>query len=151
MADDGSGTRLPLFPLPDLVHFPRTDLRIHVFESRYRRLVRDLVAQEDEESRWLGTVLVKPGHDWPGRRSGAPPEIYPGGTVARLVDFEPLPEGGANILLHGEYRFALERELEPAPYRQALVRTIEEPLLNERDAGVVAVKSGLVDLANELA
>jgi len=51
MADDGSGTRLPLFPLPDLVHFPRTDLRIHVFESRYRRLVRDLVAQEDEESR----------------------------------------------------------------------------------------------------
>jgi uncharacterized protein len=164
MADDGSGTRLPLFPLPDVVHFPRTDLRIHVFESRYRRLVRDLIAQEDEASRWLGTVLLKPGYDRPdGRRQsglqgghhrerpGAPPEIYPGGTAARLIDVEPLPEGGANILLHGEFRFALERELEPAPYRQALVRPIEEPVVNERDAGVVAVKSGLVDLANELA
>jgi Lon protease-like protein len=153
--DDGSGTRLPLFPLPDVVHFPRTDLRIHVFESRYRRLVRDLVAQEDEASRWLGTVLVKPAQDRiggrHGERPGALPEIYPGGTVARLVDFEPLPEGGANILLHGEYRFALERELQPAPYRQGLVRPIEEPLVNESDAGVVAVKSGLVDLASELA
>jgi Lon protease-like protein len=147
MADDGSGTRLPLFPLPDVVHFPRTELRIHVFESRCRRLVRDLVAREDEESRWLGTVLVKPGHHPPG----SPPAIYPGGTAARLVDFAPLPEGGASILLHGEFRFALERELDPAPYRQALVRPIEEPLLNERDAGIVAVKSGLVDLANELA
>ncbi len=147
MADDGSGTRLPLFPLPDVVHFPCTDLRIHVFESRYRRLIRDLVAQEDEESRCVGIVLVKPGPPRPGRA----PEIYPGGTAGRLVDFAPLPDGGADILLRGEFRFELERELEPAPYRQALVRPIEEPWLNERDAGIVAVKSGLVDLANGLA
>jgi Lon protease-like protein len=147
MADDGSGTRLPLFPLPDVVHFPRTDLRLHVFESRYRRLLRELAAQEDEEPRWIGMVLVKPGH----QRPGCPPEIYPGGTAGRLVELEPLPDGGSNILLRGELRFQLERELDPAPYRQALVRLIEEPVLNERDAGIVAVKSGLVELANDLA
>lgn len=146
MADDGSGTRLPLFPLPDVVHFPRTDLRIHVFESRYRRLMREL-AQEDEEPRWIGIVLVKPGPS----RPGCPPEIYPGGTAGRLIELEPLPDGGTNILLRGDFRFQLERELEPAPYRQALVRPIEEPVFDERDAGIVAVKSGLVELANELA
>ncbi len=147
MADDGSGTRLPLFPLADVVLFPRTVLRIHVVETRERRLVRDLVAQEDEESRRIGMVLVKPG----GERSGAAAEIYPGGTAGRLLDVEPLPDGGANILLHGEFRFSLERELAPLPYRQGLVRPIPEPLLNERDAGIVAVRSGLVDLASGLA
>jgi len=147
MADAPSGTRLPLFPLPDVVHFPRTELRIHVFESRHRRLVQDLAAQEDEEARCVGMVLVKPGHHRPGR----PPAIYPGGTAARLVELEPLPEGGASILLHGEFRFELERELDGHPYREGLVRPIEEPRLNEHDAGIVAVKVGLVELANALA
>ncbi|HEY8020741.1 MAG TPA: LON peptidase substrate-binding domain-containing protein [Thermoanaerobaculia bacterium] len=145
MADDGSGTRLPLVPLPDVVHFPRTDLRLHVFEPRSRRLLRDLVAQDEGEPRRIGIVLARPA------RRGSQPEIYPGGTAGRLVELEALPDGGANVLLRGEFRFALERELGSEPYRQGLVRPIEEPLLNESDAGIVAVRAGLVGLANELA
>jgi len=147
MADDGSGTRLPLVPLPDVVHFPRTDLRLHVFEPRSRRLLRDLVAQEEGEPRRIGIVLARPGQP----RRGSQPEIYPGGTAGRLVELEALPDGGANVLLRGEFRFALERELGSEPYRQGLVRPIEEPLLNESDAGIVAVRAGLVGLAAELA
>lgn len=137
MADDGSGTRLPLVPLPDVVHFPRTDLRLHVFEPRSRRLLRDLVAQDEGEPRRIGIVLARPA------RRGSQPEIYPGGTAGRLVELEALPDGGANVLLRGEFRFALERELGSEPYRQGLVRPIEEPLLNESDAGIVAVRAGL--------
>ena len=57
--------RLPIIPLEDVVHFPRTSVRLHVQEPRYRRLVRDLLAQ-DEETRLVGLVLVKPGHEEAG-------------------------------------------------------------------------------------
>ncbi len=143
-------TLLPLFPLPDVVHFPRTELRLHVGEPRYRRLVRDL-ADQDEEDRWVGVVLLKPG--WVQTYEGNP-EIFPGGTAGRLMDIEDLPDGSANILLYGDFRFELERECDSVPYRRALVRPVAEPWLNERDAGIVLVREEILahirDLAAEL-
>jgi Lon protease-like protein len=142
----GDGTRLPLVPLTDLVHFPRTELRLHVVDPSYSRLVEDL-AGLDEDSRWLGVVLLKPG--W-SRDPDGRPEIFPGGTAARVMDLETLPEGRSELLLYGEFRFELQRELGDAPYRQALVRPVEEPWLNETDAGVVAVRQAIVGLLRSL-
>jgi uncharacterized protein len=135
----GDGTRLPLVPLADLVHFPRTELRLHVIDPSYLPLVQDLAGQDDD-SRWLGVVLLKPG--WKRGR----PEIFPGGTAARVMDLETLPDGHSELRLYGEFRFELERELADAPYRQALVRPVEEPWLNERDAGIVAVCQAILEL-----
>lgn len=142
----GDGTRLPLVPLPDLVHFPRTELRLHVIDPSYLRLVQDL-AELDEDSRWLGVVLLRPG--W-NRDPEGRPEIFPGGTAARVIDLETLPDGRSDLLLWGEFRFQVERELGDAPYRQGLVRPVEEPWLNERDAGVVAVRQAIVELLRSL-
>jgi len=144
MADE---TLLPLFPLPDVVHFPRTELRLHVGEPRYRRLVRDLADQE-EEDRWIGVVLLKPG--WVQAYEGNP-EIFPGGTAGRLMDIEDLPDGSANILLYGDFRFELEREYTGEPYRRALVRPVAEPWLNEQDAGIVLVREEILAHTRELA
>src|SRR5262245_886287 len=139
----GDGTRLPLVPLADLVHFPRTELRLHVVDPSYVQLIADLAAL-DEDSRWLGVVLLKPGWD---RGRG---EVYPGGTAARVLDLETLPDGRSDLLLYGEFRFELERELGDEPYRRALVRPVAEPWLNERDAGVVAVRHAIVELLRSL-
>jgi Lon protease-like protein len=143
----GDGTRLPLVPLPDVVHFPRTELKLHVVDPTYLPLVHDLEEQE-EDSRWLGVVLLKPGPrlDPQGRL-----EIFPGGTAARVLDLETRPDGNSDILLYGEFRFELEREIGDAPYRQAVVRPMTEPWLNERDAGVVAVRHDLLELLRALA
>jgi Lon protease-like protein len=141
MADDAS-TCLPLFPLPDVVHFPRTELRLQITEPRYKRLLHDLMEQRDEDARWIGVVLLKPG--WVETYEGRP-EIFPGGTAGRLVDVDLLPDGRANILLYGDYRFELQRELGGGDYRQAVVRPIEEPWLNERDAGIVAVRHAILE------
>jgi len=142
----GDGTRLPLVPLPNVVHFPRTELKLHVLDPTYLQLVRDL-AELDEDSRWLGVVLLKPGPrlDPEGRL-----EIFPGGTAARVVDLETMPDGHSDLLLYGEFRFELEREVGHAAYRQALVRPLEEPWLNERDAGIVAVRRAIVELLRAL-
>ena len=140
-------TLLPLFPLPDVVHFPRTELRLRVNEPRYCRLVRDLEERE-EESRWIGMVLLKPG--WVQSYEGNP-EIFPGGTAGRLMEIEDLPDGSANILLYGDFRFELEREHAGGPYRQAVVRPMAEPWLNERDAGIVVVRDAILGHLHALA
>lgn len=141
-----SETLLPLFPLPDIVHFPRTELRLHVNEPRYCRLVRDL-AEREEENRWIGVVLLKPG--WVQGYEGNP-EVFPGGTAGRLLDVEELPDGSSNILLYGDFRFELEREQAGGPYRQAVVRPVAEPWLNEQDAGIVLVRDSILDLLHTL-
>jgi Lon protease-like protein len=135
---------IPLFPLPNVVHFPGTELKLHIFEPRYRQLVRDLL-EAAPENRWIGMVLFKPG----GGRSEAA-EIFPGGTAGQLVDVDPLPDGRSNILLVGDFRFEVERELPASPYRRAVVRPVLEPRLNEEDPGIVAVRRNLVEAVEVL-
>jgi Lon protease-like protein len=148
--DGGSGKRLPLFPLSDLVHFPHTDLKLEIFEQRYRRLVRDVIDGADAESRRIGLVLLKPGGRRHGDSHSHPPAVFPGGTAGRIVRCEFLPDGRTEVLLHGEFRFELDHEIPGEPYRQALVRPIEEPRWNEGDAGIVLVKRALLALARSL-
>lgn len=140
----GVRPQLPLFPLPDVVHFPRTLLRLHVFEPRYRRLVRDLEERE-ERLRWIGMVLLKSGTE----SAFEPPEIFPRGTAGRLREVEVLPDGRSNIVLEGEFRFTIEKEVPDLslPYRQALVRPLEETELNEADPGVQAVRQEILEMA----
>jgi Lon protease-like protein len=140
--------RIPLVPLSDVVHFPRTALRLRVLEPRYRHLVRDVLEQE-EEVRWVGMVLLKPGR---GRDAAGRPEIFPGGTAGRLLEAEALADGSTQILLLGDFRFELEREVAgEGLYRQAVVRPVFEPPLNEQDAGVVAVRRAVLQIAASLA
>lgn len=139
---------IPLFPLPDVVHFPRTDLRLHIFEPRYRKMIRDVV-DRDEAVRWIGMVLLKPGAE---PDSGAQPEIFPGGTAGRLVDIDYLPDGRSNIVLHGEFRFAVEREVGSMsiPYRRGIVRPLLEPSVDEDDPDVISVRKELVATCQKL-
>jgi len=149
MADERNPvTRIPLLPLPDVVHFPRTQLQLVFDEPRYLRLVKDL-AEEEDEARRVGLVLLKPG--WSQSYEGRP-EIFSEGTASRLMDVDQLPDGRTQILLVGDFRFELERELAGAePYRLAEVRPVDEPWLNEHDAGILAVRKALIGLLRHVA
>jgi Lon protease-like protein len=147
MASTEEVTRIPIFPLPNVVHFPGTELKLHIFEPRYRQMVQDLMG-ESPESRFIGMVLIKPGNAGPG----ADPEIFPEGTAGLMLDVDPLPDGRSNILLYGDFRFRVEREVEgEEPYRQAEVKPLVEPLLNEADPAIQAVRRSILDLVESLA
>lgn len=146
MSPSAGTARLPLFPLPNVVHFPATPLDLHVFEPRYRRLVSDLLERDPGERR-IGMVLIKPGAE----RGDPLPDIFPAGTAGLMTAVEALPDGRSNIRLEGTFRFTVEREIGGAPYRQAVVTPVAEPQLDERDAGVVAVREALSALLAELA
>ena len=50
-------TRMPLFPLPNVVLFPNASLRLHIFEERYRAMTRDILIGE----RFLAMGLIAEG------------------------------------------------------------------------------------------
>lgn len=148
-ADPSSGPRIPLVPLPDIVHFPCTDLKLQILEPYYQRMMRELVERADEDDRQLGLVLLKPA-GWV--RDPEPDlEFFRAGTLARLLDVEFLADGRVDLWLHGEQRFELTEAWHGGQCRRATVRLMEEPFVNESDAGIVAVRASILDLARSLA
>ena len=108
--------RLPLFPL-SLVLFPGTTVPLHLFEPRYRQLLKDVEAGD----RRFGIIC-------PARVNGEN-EVPAGrvGCIAEVVDVETLPDGRSNIMVAGRERFALDRVLEdPAPYLVGEVTLVED-------------------------
>jgi uncharacterized protein len=106
---------IPLFPLPNVVLFPRMPLPLHIFEPRYRAMVRDAA----RGARLIGMVLLR--GDWQSDYYGRP-EIFAAGTVGEMVRVEELPDGRFNIVLRGLREYDVVRELDRATYREAVVR-----------------------------
>jgi Lon protease-like protein len=98
-----------------MVFFPRTYLPLHIFEPRYRRMVRDAAAGH----RMIGMVLLKEG--WETNYEGTPP-IFPIGAVGRIVTVQALSDGRFNILLQGLSRFEIQEELGCESFRQGQIR-----------------------------
>ena len=103
--------RIPLFPLPGALLFPRSQLPLHIFESRYRDMVRDAL----EGSGRIGMIQPSAADDEGAR-------LYPVGCIGEIVGVEELEDGRYNIVLLGTSRFRLkaEADLETA-YRNAEV------------------------------
>jgi Lon protease-like protein len=112
---------LPLFPLPDVVLFPGMPLPLHIFEPRYRQMVRDVLAG----NRLIGMALLRPG--WEGDYEGRP-AVYPAGCAGRVEQSESLEDGRFNIVLKGVFRFRVRGEREGKPYRTAVVEPLPESL-----------------------
>ena len=99
--------RIPIFPLPGALLFPRSQLPLHIFEPRYRAMLRDALAGD----RMIG--MVQP------RDEREPPALFAVGCLGRIVASEELPDGRFNIVLEGVARFRLAAEVDAAtPYRQ---------------------------------
>ncbi len=106
---------IPVFPLPNVVFFPRMPLALHIFEPRYRAMVRDAA----RGPRLIGMALLR-GEDWRRDYEGRPP-IFATGTVGEMVRIEELPDGRFNIVLRGLREYTIVRELERQAYREAVV------------------------------
>ncbi|HEY1265640.1 MAG TPA: LON peptidase substrate-binding domain-containing protein [Candidatus Binatia bacterium] len=112
---------IPVFPLPNVVLFPKIQLPLHIFEPRYREMVRDAMAGE----RLIGMALLR--GEWEKDYYGNP-EIFPVGCVGKIVGHTPLPDGRCNILLYGMTEYQIDREIvDRSSYRQAEVVLRQEP------------------------
>jgi Lon protease-like protein len=106
---------LPLFPLPNAVLFPGVPLPLHIFEPRYREMVRDVERGEDK---MIGMVLLR--GEWRKDYYGSP-QIFSVGCAGKMVSVEALQDGRYNILLHGVREFRVVSEQDDCAYRRATV------------------------------
>lgn len=112
---------MPMFPLGTVL-FPYVHLPLHVFEPRYRALVKDCLRNRNE----FGVVLIERGHEVGGgdTRFGV-------GTVAHITESAELPDGRWVLNTLGTRRIRIETWLPDDPYPLALVTELPRP---EQDA-----------------
>lgn len=138
-------TVLPLLVLSDAVCFPRTEVLLHVPEADLRERIEELWLNGAVPR--LATALQKPDRE--PTRDGS--DLFPAGTAGRVMRIEAADEGGCDIVLRGEYRFELEREVTTRTFREVLVRPVREPRLSELDPGIREVRGELVTVVGGLA
>ncbi|MCS7068079.1 MAG: LON peptidase substrate-binding domain-containing protein [Meiothermus sp.] len=87
--------RLPLFPLPETVVFPGLLIPLYIFEERYKQMVRDLLAQSEEQRRFVITLATEAG-------------IREVGGYVDLLAASENPDGTFNIVCRGGERCRVE-------------------------------------------
>lgn len=112
---------LPLFPLPAVL-FPGAMMPLHIFEPRYRAMVRDAL----DTHRVIAIVLVT---DPDKCDAHGHPEIAQVAGAGVIIDHAELPSGRFNILVRGRARVQIEEELPfgETPYRRARASILTPP------------------------
>ena len=103
---------LPVFPLPQTVLFPGALLPLHIFEPRYRAMIKDVLAT----NKALAIALIRETGERDAHRH---PHIEPVAGVGLIIDHAELADGRYNILLRGRARVRLEELPFVPPYRRA--------------------------------
>jgi hypothetical protein len=117
--------KIPIFPLPNVVFFPKVFLPLHIFEERYKTLIHDALSRNQE----IGLVLLREG--WEHDYFGSPP-VHRIGCLGKIEAHEKLPQGRFNILLRGLSRFEIVNFVQMEPYRIARIKLLDDdPFLLE--------------------
>ena len=108
--------RISIFPLSGAILYPGMQLPLHIFEPRYRAMITDALARD----RRIG--MIQP------QRSMEGAQLFEIGCLGKIAEFEALPNGRFNIVLEGEARFRVRRELDVStPFRQVEADLLDEP------------------------
>lgn len=129
--------QVPVFPLPGVVFFPRTVLPLHVFEPRYRAMVKDAIGGE----KLIAVALLQPG--WESNYTGNP-AFCEVGTVGRIEDLESLPDGRFNLRLVGLQRTRFGSVVKSRPYRLVQAVPLPETHVDEDESEIVSAKLDLL-------
>ena len=94
---------VPIFPLSGVLLLPGVPLPLHIFEPRYRAMVRDALAGDGY------IAMIQPN----GQRGEDPmnPPVFRTACLGKIVQSEAQDDGRYNILLRGICRLAIAEEL----------------------------------------
>ena len=127
---------VPVFPLPNVVLFPKTLLPLHIFEERYRTMTREAIAGDGV----IAIALLCEGWEQDYYRS---PALHSIACLGKIETYEELEGGKYNVVLVGIRRVRLIREVQQTPYRRAEVLTLHERCSDEKAAEVVRRRNHL--------
>lgn len=110
---------LPLFPLPDVVLFPQEVLPLHIFEPRYRMLLRTVM----QEDRRFGIIRWDPQNQ----------RMAEVGCCAEILHCQTQDDDRSNIVTMGQQRFRVLDIVREAPFRVGLVSWIQDEVDQSQD------------------
>jgi len=123
---------LPLFPLGTVL-FPGLLLPLHIFEERYRQLVRDLLAEP--APRRFGVIAIRKGRETGIDGISA---LYQIGCTATLRQVTERDDGRFDLVTAGTERFRLADLDDSKPYLQGKVDLLPEEAGDEAATGYAA-------------
>ena len=100
MIADNLPKKIPIFPLSDVVFFPKTILPLNIFETRYIQLVINCM----KDNKLFGMVQPK-------LKTKLKTEVYNVGCLGKIISFEETADKRFIINLSGIIRFKIEKEL----------------------------------------
>ena len=103
---------LPLFPLPEVVLFPQEVLPLHIFESRYRIMLKSVL----ETDSMFGVIKWDPSTK----------SMANVGCCAQIIKHQTAEDGRSNIITLGQQRFQVLEIIRSTPYCSAMVSWIND-------------------------
>ena len=130
---------LPLLPLRNMILFPKVVMPITVGRKKSLRLVREVYQKEGEL--FVGTQINAKVEN------PALQDIYPMGTVARIVRILEMPDGTTTVILQGKKRATATELVSETPFHTVRINIMDEtePAADDR------VFTALVEALKELA
>jgi len=133
---------LPIFPLPEVVLFPQEVLPLHIFESRYRIMLKSVL----ETDSMFGVIK------WDSNTKS----MANVGCCAQIIKHQTAEDGRSNIITLGQQRFQILEIIRSTPYCSAMVSWIDDDnvenyhsLDNLRDS-VTKALNDVVNLTSKL-
>jgi uncharacterized protein len=123
---------LPLFPLGTVL-YPGLLLPLHIFEERYRQLVRELLA--GSEPGQFGVIAIRKGRETGVDGVSA---LYEIGCIAALRQVREHSDGRFDLVAVGTQRFRLVSLEHGRPYLQGAADLLAEDTGDEVAAGGAA-------------
>ena len=118
--------KIPVFPLRGVIFFPETNLPLNIFESRYLKMVNDIL----KNNKFLGMIQSK-------KIDG---EVYQVGCLGKIDEHTRTEDGRILINLKGINRFKIDKEVKNnEPYREFLVNY--EPFKKDKDLKKIKFKN----------
>ena len=91
--------KISVFPLSDVVFFPKTVLPLNIFEKRYIEMINDCM----KDQRLFGMIQPK--------KKGVAQDVYEVGCLGKIINFNETSDGRFIINLSGIIRFRIVKEL----------------------------------------
>jgi Lon protease-like protein len=115
------GDEIALFPLSNVVLFPRVRAPLHIFEPRYRHMVSDVI----DAHGMIAMALFQGNVAAPNSARGVPP-LRPFVCIGQIREYERMADGRYVLMLQGLCRARIEEEISHLPYRLVRALPVEE-------------------------
>jgi Lon protease-like protein len=125
---------IAVMALPNAILFPQAVLPLHIFEARYRRMLKDAL----ETHRMFSVALMRE-EPAPGQPEPHPCDV---GCVGIISASFQMADGTSNVLLQGLRRVRYTDFLPGTPYPVAAIEPLDTTHAPDPETGKLAAKIG---------